>query len=74
MAFCEHLTLCPRCHMLIAIDLIMVSECAMVRVDGDCANPACRAQYICFDIDLFQSSLESVSSRATPHCRAQSKL
>src|SRR5262249_28493849 len=74
MAFHEHLTLCPRCYMQIAIDIIMVDETAIVRVVGDCTNRNCHARNLCFDIDPFESAVESASSQAAPYCPVQSKL
>jgi hypothetical protein len=65
MAFREQLTSCPRCHMLIAIDSIMIDERATVRIVGKCTNPACHTQNICRDIDALQiAAFESALIRA----------
>ena len=74
MPFREQLTLCPRCYMLIVIDLILIDERAVVRIIGDCTNPDCRARNICFDFDPFQLAVESAPSSGMLYFPAQSKL
>jgi|GEM_PF-3432646 len=67
MAFREQLTSCPRCHMLITIDSIMIDERATVRIIGKCTNPSCHTQGICRDIDPLQiAAFESALLRAAP--------
>ncbi len=54
MAFREQLTSCPRCHLLITIESVMIDEKATVRILGKCTNPHCHTQSICRDIDPLQ--------------------
>jgi len=69
MAFREQLTSCPRCHMLITIDSIMIDERATVRIVGKCTNPICHTQNICRDIDPLQiAAFESALLRAASRC------
>ena len=71
MSFREQLTSCPRCHMLIAIDSIMIDERATVRIVGKCTNPGCYTQNICRDIDAlqiaaFEAALQRMAARRQP--------
>lgn len=60
MAFREQLTSCPRCHLLISIESVMIDEKATVRIVGKCTNPNCHTQTICRDIDALQiAAMES---------------
>ncbi len=54
MSFREQLTSCPRCHMVINIDSILIDEKATLRIIGKCNNPSCQTQGICRDIDPIQ--------------------
>jgi hypothetical protein len=66
MGFREQLTSCPRCHMLIAIESVMVDERATVRIVGKCTNPHCHTQNICRDIDPLQiAAFEAALVRAS---------
>jgi hypothetical protein len=70
MAFREQLTSCPRCHLLITIESVMIDEKATVRIIGKCTNPHCHTQSICRDIDPLQIAAYEASilqvSASTP--------
>jgi hypothetical protein len=70
MSFREQLTSCPRCHMVISIDSVMIDERATLRILGKCNNPSCQTQGICRDIDPLQvAAYESSLLRATQEQR-----
>ncbi len=67
MAFREQLTSCPRCHLLITIESVMIDEKATVRILGKCTNPHCQTQSICRDIDPLQiAAYEGSIARTVP--------
>jgi hypothetical protein len=76
MAFREQLTSCPRCHMLIAIDSVMIDERATVRIVGKSTNPNCHTQNICRDIDPLQIAAfeAALLHAASPRPRAPKGL
>lgn len=70
MPFREQLTSCPRCHMVISIDSIMIDERATLRIVGKCNNASCQTQGICRDIDPLQvAAYESSLIRAAQEQR-----
>ncbi|MFN0124017.1 MAG: hypothetical protein ACKV2V_26235 [Blastocatellia bacterium] len=67
MAFREQLTSCPRCHLLISIESVMIDERATVRIIGKCTNPHCQTQTICRDVDPLQiAAFEASLQRKAP--------
>lgn len=70
MAFREQLTSCPRCHLLISIESVMVDERATVRIIGKCTNPHCQTNSICRDLDplqiaAYEASMLKINSQIT---------
>lgn len=70
MPFREQLTSCPRCHMVITIESVLIDERATIRIMGKCNNQNCQTQGICRDIDTLQvAAYESSLIRAATEQR-----
>lgn len=70
MSFREQLTSCPRCHMVISIESVLIDERATIRIMGKCNNQNCLTQGICRDIDTLQvAAYESSLIRAAAEQR-----